>query len=456
MRKLLTLLALCTAANVAVAQTTMNIYQSNGSVLQIPISTIDSITYTVNPLGSPATVTTQAISGLTTTSAECGGNVSDEGDSPVTQRGVCFRTSPNPTISNSITVDGAGAGSFTSELMGLIPNTTYYVRAYAVNSAGISYGNEVSFNTISGIVAMSTTAASNVDFHSVVTGGNITSDGGDDIYVRGICWSTSPNPTTNDDYDASGSGIGSFSVTLTGLLAGTVYYARAYAMNSTGIYYGNEVNFITSAYFISGGGVSDISGNSYSTIVMGNGQEWMAENLRATNYANGDPIPNVTDGNSWYGLTSGAWSHYENNVSHDVVFGKLYIGYTVEDSRGLCPLGWHVPNEDEHDALIVYLGGIEVAGARMKSTGELASGNGLWSGMNEGATNESGFSGHPGGTRSSDPNASFMAMGQVGWWWLSTLSDGLQAFLLQNNSTSSTVQEGVPLSLGCYVRCLKD
>jgi hypothetical protein len=130
------------------AQTTMNIYQSNGTVLQIPISSIDSITYTINNPGNLATLTTLPIGNITSEASTSGGSISSTGGSLVTQRGICWSTSQNPTTANSSTNDGNGAGSFTSSLTGLSSNTTYYVRAYAINSAGTAYGNELMFTTL--------------------------------------------------------------------------------------------------------------------------------------------------------------------------------------------------------------------------------------------------------------------------------------------------------------------
>ncbi len=141
---LLVSLAICLFGRLS-AQTFMNIHQSNGTVLQIPINTIDSITYTNPNPGNLATISTTAISSITGTGAVSGGNISNSGGSLVTHRGVCWSTSPNPTTADNTTLDGGGTGSFTSTLTGLTANTTYYVRAYAINSAGIAYGNELSF-----------------------------------------------------------------------------------------------------------------------------------------------------------------------------------------------------------------------------------------------------------------------------------------------------------------------
>ena len=132
------------------AQTVMNIHQSNGTVLQIPLNTIDSITYTINNPGNLATISTLPIGNISSNTATSGGNIANNGGTPVTQRGTVWSTNTNPTTANSSTNNGSGNGSFTSNLTGLTSSTTYYLRAYATNSAGTAYGNEVSFTTTSG------------------------------------------------------------------------------------------------------------------------------------------------------------------------------------------------------------------------------------------------------------------------------------------------------------------
>jgi hypothetical protein len=131
----------------AYSQNTMNIYQSNGTVLNIPMNTIDSITYTITAPGALPIVTTQLVESITSFSAVSGGFVSNDGASAVTHRGICWSINPTPTTANDTTFNGGGTGNFISLLSGLLPNTTYYVRAYAINSAGTSYGNELSFET---------------------------------------------------------------------------------------------------------------------------------------------------------------------------------------------------------------------------------------------------------------------------------------------------------------------
>lgn len=336
------------------AQTIMNIHQSNGTVLSLPLNTIDSITYTIPNPGNLATLATLAIGNITDISATTGGNITNDGGTPVTQRGIVWSASPSPTTANNSTNDGSGTGSFTSNLTGLTASTTYYVRAYATNSAGTAYGNELSFSTTNG-------------------GGIVT------------------NPGAGVTFD----------------------------------------------------------GYTYTSIVLGNGQEWMAENLRTTTYANGDPIPNVT-GPEWQILTTGAWAHYNNDSQYENPYGKLYNWYTVADPRNVCPTGWHVPSHAEYTLLTDYLGGATVAGGKMKSTGTQ-----YWWAPNTDATNESGFSGLPGGKRyDSGP---FADIGNFGFWWSSTEFDTSKAW---GRYLSSSGDEAGNFNLikpyGHSVRCLRD
>jgi uncharacterized protein (TIGR02145 family) len=335
------------------AQTIMNIHQNNGTILQLPLNTIDSITYTITNPGNLATLTTNSANNIVNTSATSGGNISSNGGTPVTQRGVVWSTNVNPTTADNTSIAGSGTGNFTSNLSGLIANTTYYVRAYAINSAGTAYGNEVSF---------------------VTTGVVIT----------------------------PGLGVA-------------------------------------------------FDGYTYSSIVLGNGQEWMSENLRTTIYANGDTIPNVSDGALWSNLTTGAWAHYNNDSQYESTYGKLYIWYTVVDPRNVCPNGWHVPSDIEWTLLSDYFGGESVAGGKMKSVGTQ-----YWQSPNTDATNESGFTGLPGG-QNGFTNSTFYGLGVFGGWWSSTEANAGGAWdRLLYNSNGNLARDPGGKGIGFSVRCLKD
>jgi uncharacterized protein (TIGR02145 family) len=206
----------------------------------------NEVTFTSTPI-VVATLTTTAVTSITLTAAVSGGNITADGNAAVTAKGVCWATTTAPTISNSKTSDGTGTGSFTSSLSGLLPNTKYYLRAYATNSAGTSYGNEVSFTTSQiAVPTLTTTAVTSITLTTAVSGGNITADGGGAVTAKGVCWATTANPTTSDPKTVDGTGTGSFTSSLSGLLPATTYHLRAYATNSSGTAYGNDVTFTTS------------------------------------------------------------------------------------------------------------------------------------------------------------------------------------------------------------------
>jgi hypothetical protein len=190
-------------------------------------------------------VTTDNVTNITQTTATSGGNVTSNGGSTVTARGVCWSTSASPTISNSHTTDGIGTGAFVSNITGLTGSTLYYVRAYATNSAGTAYGNQVSFTTLT-LPVVTTSTVTNITQTAATSGGNVTSNGGTAITARGVCWSTTDDPVISScDHTTDGSGTGSFVSNITGLTGGTLYYLRAYATNSVGTAYGNEESFTT-------------------------------------------------------------------------------------------------------------------------------------------------------------------------------------------------------------------
>ena len=218
-------------------------------------------TFTTLNLTTP-TVTTNSVTGITQTTATCGGNVTANGGLDVTSRGICWSTSQNPTTSNEHTTNGAGTGSFTSNITGLTPNTTYYVRAYAVNSKGTSYGEQKSFTSLPVVTTPTVTvnSVSDITYCSAKSGGNVTSDGGAAVTARGVCWSTSQNPTINNSHTTNGTGTGAFTSNLTELTPNTVYYVRAYATNSKGTSYSEQKSFTTQVTTVPAVTTSSVSG----------------------------------------------------------------------------------------------------------------------------------------------------------------------------------------------------
>jgi uncharacterized protein (TIGR02145 family) len=191
--------------------------------------------------------------------------------------------------------------------------------------------------------------------------------------------------------------------------------------------------------------VTDIDGNTYPVAQIGN-QCWIAENLRTTKYNNGSLIPNVTDGQAWSIATTPAWCHYENNPLYDATYGKLYNWYTVAGGN-MCPTDWHVPTDAELTTLINFLGGESVAGGKMKTTTG-------WNPPNTAATNESGFSGLPGGFFN---GISFNYIGNIGHWWSSAEFNADVVWDINLGHTYGTAFSNTNLKLlGFSVRCLRD
>ncbi len=195
--------------------------------------------------------------------------------------------------------------------------------------------------------------------------------------------------------------------------------------------------------------VTDIDGNVYKTVKIGN-QVWMKENLKVSQYQNGDPIPTNLSNHKWGKTTSGAFAIYENDEANHIKYGKLYNWYAMVDKRNVCPVGWHVPSDQEWTRLENYLGGAEVAGGKMKAI----IGN---DSPNTGATNESGFSGLLGGYRSKDGTYSGIGNGNLGCWWSSTeysTIGGWDRYLLWSIGNSDRAKAGK--QNGFSVRCIKD
>jgi uncharacterized protein (TIGR02145 family) len=204
------------------------------------------------------------------------------------------------------------------------------------------------------------------------------------------------------------------------------------------------------------GEVKDIDDNIYRTIKIGN-QTWMAENLRTTKYRNGKSIASIIDDAKWEKNETGAWCYYENDESNNNPYGKLYNWYAVANNNKICPIGWHVPTDAEWTTLINYLdpeanGGNEdnIAGGKMKRAGRQ-----YWNSPNEGATNSSGFSGVPGGSRYY--NGPSNGMGEYGVWWSSTEYSSSNVWTRQlYNYEVNVSRPNFSKSAGFSVRCVRD
>lgn len=196
--------------------------------------------------------------------------------------------------------------------------------------------------------------------------------------------------------------------------------------------------------------ITDIDGNTYKTVKIGD-QIWMAENLNVSKYRNGDPIPHVQDDDAWTKLKTGAWCYYKNEIENGKIFGKLYNGYAVYNPLGLAPEGWHIPTDKEWTILTDYLGGEEVAGGKLKEAGTTH-----WESPNIAATNESGFTGLPGGYRIGS-NGLFPSLGSGHFW---SVQESLSSVALPRVLFYDIANVGLgsffTMAIGYSVRCLKD
>lgn len=281
--------------------------------------------------------------------------------------------------------------------------------------ANCAKDNEVT--TVVTIPVVTTSELSEITQTTATSGGVITSDGGEAVTKRGICWSTTLTPTIAENNTDDGIGVGSFTSFITGLTANTTYYIRAYATNIAGTGYGNVISFTTiegnnsDVVFnpnIVYGTMTDIDGNTYRTVTIGT-QTWMAENLKVSTYNDGTAIPNVTGNTAWSTLTSGALCDFENTPPNSDIYGKLYNWYAVNTNK-LGPTGWHIPTDAEWTELTDYLVGETVAGGKLKEIGATH-----WFTPNVGATNETGFTALPGGYR--HVYGLFEHKGINGRWW---------------------------------------
>jgi uncharacterized protein (TIGR02145 family) len=324
------------------------------------------------------------------------------------------------------------------------------VLGFGFGSSGIDHrdkGDGIPLRCIRGaqtqeLPTVTTADVTEISSTSATSGGDVTSDGGDPVTARGVCWNSLSNPTTADDHSTDGSGTGEFVTSLTGLTPNTLYYLRAYATNSVGTAYANEVSFTTLATGFTCGSVINDSrnGKNYNTVLIGS-QCWMKENL---NYATG---------NSW------CYGDLDTNCS---IFGRLYDWYTIMNGaassnsvpsgvQGICPTGWHVPSYEEWNIIGIYLGGWGIAGKKMKEAGFAH-----WFPPNTG-TNESGFTALPGGGSGAN-GSNFQDLGSDGHWWSSLENeDGTFAWAVTLTCDSDPMISGLGLkTIGLSLRCLRD
>lgn len=421
----------------------------------------NEVVFTTNQIITLPVVTTNGFSNISQTSATSGGNISSDGGAPITERGVCWSMDKNPTTEKRKSSDGIGSGNFTSNIVGLMAGTKYYLRAYATNSAGTAYGNEIFFvpGNKTHSPSVTTTEVTNISKTSATCAGNISSDGGASVTEKGICWSTSQNPTIENRKVTQGTGVGSISCNLTELTAGTTYYVKAFATNSNGTVYGNEVRFKTLHEQ-----VADVDGNVYNTITVGS-QVWLAENLKTTKFNDGTSIPLVTANDTWDSLTTPAYCWFDNDPWYKEKYGALYNWYTVGTAM-LCPAGWHVATDDDWTKLEYYLikNGFNYDGTKiynkvaksLASTTDWRFTNGFgYIGVDPENNNSVGFSAWPSGNLTSD--GIFSGFGESCYWWSPQEYTQYNIMYRRLRYNSEKIEAFTSnKQFGYSVRCIKD
>ncbi len=401
-------------------------------------------------------ISTHAVTEITSSSAKSGGNITDDGGADISSRGIVWNTNINPSVDNNTgsVSSGEGPGNFTSDLTGLTPNTVYYVRAYATNSAGTAYGNQMQFTTDADLATVTTAGVFNIRDNSASGGGNVTDDGGGDVISRGVVWGESVNPTVDNNYGMTGdgSGIGEFASEITGLAEGTLYYMRAYAINSAGTAYGNQVEFRTLKAFC--GTVTFIYRGeevTYGTVEGQNNTCWLDRNLGASRVATayddseayGDLFQwgRMNDGHQYRTSETTSTLSNSDNPGHSNFIISTELPYDWRDPQNdnlwqgngginVCPVGWRVPTEEEMENEMLSWSSNDNSGA-FESPLKIPAG---------------GYRGYYEGT--------FYTVGMRSHYWTTTVS-GNNARYLRTSSGNAQIANSFRAS-GASVRCIKD
>jgi uncharacterized protein (TIGR02145 family) len=421
-----------------------------------------------NEVQTPVVGTTQ-VSDVNATSLKANSEIINNGGSQILEKGFCFSTTQNPTINDSKVLAFDSGTDFESDISGLKSGTRYFIRAYAKNTKGIGYGNQISIHTkvveeSEPQIDVITNTPFSIESHSIqVTGKMINVPDNDFIKEMGFCYGTIASPTLANqkvisqhiNYSPS-----YFGYHIRGLQPNTTYYVRAYGITvENDILYGNVIPFTTSMDPIQDRYQLNYNGYSYQIVKIGS-QDWFAENLRTNLFANGDPIPELTDRLEWFNTKSGAWCHYDNNPQNNEPYGKLYNWYAVEDTRNVCPNGWKVPTDDDWKTLEEHLGMLNQDLNRNSSRGQLQNIGGKlkkvngWRSPNFGAENSASFSAVPSGDRQN--YGLFGLLTEATFYWSSTPNNNLSAWarwIFYNNG--SIGRDPYPKTAGFAIRCIK-
>ena len=404
---------------------------------------------------------------ISATTAGYSAAITTDNAESVSMRGICWGTKTDPTVNDSVKASGRGVGAYSAILKNLTPATIYYVRAFATNQSGTKYGETISFTTRN-LPTVVTTVVYNITINSASSGGSIV-DNEVTVLSKGICWSTSQQPTIDLETKTNeGTGNTAFTSNIGGLTLSTTYYVRAYAVTVDGVVYGSQETFSTLAEIPKTGTVSDVEGNIYHYITIGT-QRWMVENLRTSKYKNGESIG--TTPTPVTNIISEQTPKYQWPCNGDeslvATYGRLYTWFVVNDSRGLAPDGWHVASDAEWTILLNYLiangYNYDKTTTGNKTAQSLASNSGWSTGWNPttptgtpandmALNNSSGLSFYPTAGRLND---GYFSIGLQTTLWTSTESDTYAlSEAINNDQTYLTQHQITSKSFGWGVRCV--
>ena len=392
------------------------------------------------------TVSTSQVSAITSNSVTGGGIITDDGNATILNCGLSY--SLNETLSPSDQkVSAILNNNFSTQITGLVPGKTYYLRAYASNEVGTNYGEVISFNS-GGLKPDATTLdAIVIDYWSATLNASVNPHDVETTVT--FLYGTSENNldkilTTSN---INGNNILNVSADLSNLKDDMTYYFAVKSVNSLGTVIGQTKNFKTPQ-----ASLVDIDGNVYKIVKIGS-QIWMAENLKVTHYNDGVAIPNITDNNAWVNQRTGAYCDYDNTPSNSEIYGRLYNCYTVWTGK-LAPAGWHVPSEADWFLLCKN---IQNDGGTLKETGY----NHWWS-PNTGATNSTGFTALPNGGRYGNnlyATPGYYNIHENSTWWSSetfTDPENAEEFILSYQTSLIYYSFSQKAKEGYGVRLIKD
>jgi len=369
------------------------------------------------------------------------GSVGSSDNYTILEKGVTFSTSALQKVNATATLAGPGTGEFTTSTTGLNLRSALFVRAFAIskntdNKIDTTYGNEVSFFGLHRMKNLSFSNISDLGLTFTFEGVKLdTIPGLTTIKGKGICWGTSPGPTSKPGFSQTfeGADTSGFTGTVSNLNAATIYYFRTYAIN--------EADTSFSADFVVSTGLRDFSSNLYQTKKIGN-QLWMAENLKSSTFSNGEAIvANPVD----FVWSNTILPSFDDSLTG---FGNLYNYYAVVDARNLCPTGWHVPTGADWNTLFESQGGWNIAGLKLKDN-TTAWGSSILTGQGS-----SGFRAIPAGLKES--SGAIRLVNKFGYWWAKPTGSESPTAVWINNVSLEAFTGASGAQQGLSVRCVKD